>query len=63
MDREYIGKSVYVEGMRSEYGLDLSEIVISTPTVEGALCLDELSWQRLVVYGVRFGYKLPEEVR
>lgn len=60
MEKEYIGDGVYLSvGSHSE------EMVLSAENgimATDIIYLEELMWQRAIVYGVRMGWKLPAEV-
>jgi hypothetical protein len=59
--KEYAGDGVYLAP-----GTYTGEIIVTNEN--GGVCaldtivLEEIVWQRLVAYGVRYGFKLPEEV-
>lgn len=60
MEKEYIGDGVYLSG-----ALNGDEMVVSAEDgirASDIIYLEELTWQRMIVYGVRMGWRLPAEV-
>lgn len=64
MQKEYIGDGVYVApgdptaSYQEEMVLSAEDGIRATDIIY----LEELMWQRIIVYGVRMGWKLPAEV-
>lgn len=57
MQKEHIGDGVHVTP-----SVNNEEMVLSSHGDNDIIYLEELMWQRIIVYGVRMGWKLPAEV-
>lgn len=55
--REHLGSGVYARP-----GIGTQREIVLNDIDDDMIIIDELVWQRMIVYGVRMGFKLPQEV-